>query len=494
MAVANVPDETEFGGYDYQFTDLVPQRLYCNICTRVLRDPHLTECCGQHFCESCLEHWFKAQKKTTCPHCRQKKFKHILSKPMKREVDELEILCIKQGVGCQWVGELSSLRAHLESDEGCKYADVECSNKCGVMIMRKELEIHLEQQCPLRKMQCQYCYYEDTYQTITTQHYDDCSYCPLPCPNNCGTIGILRRDMANHRSRCVLERVECPFHEAGCTVRVLRREFDVHMSENQQHHLLVLLGEFQETKRELGESQKQLGECQKELGECQRKLGECLRKMGVNRKELRENQTELGKCQRELGEKLDNTAVKLLETRQELEEGKPAAKKILKHLGDKVTFHMTNFSLYKQTGKVWHSPPFYYRTGYKLRLAVYANGKGVGTGTHVSVELLQMKGEHDHKLKWGEQHYFRIRQNISIQIMAQVNQAQPHQAQPQEKIFSLERHLCSQCFTRLPPHEELQVCYSTMEGNTPISEDKFIDHQSAEQLMVLNDTIVLRVT
>ena len=26
-----------------------------------------------------------------------------------------------------------------------------------------------------------------------------------------------------------------------------------------------------------------------------------------------------------------------------------------------------------------------------------------------------------------------------------------------------------------------------MESNTPISEDKFIDHQSAEQLMVLND-------
>ena len=160
-------------------------------------------------------------------------------------------------------------------------------------MVRKELEAHLEQQCPLRKILCQYCYYEDAYQIITAQHYDECSYCPLPCPNNCGTTGILRRDMANHRSRCVLERVECPFHEAGCTVRVLRREFDVHMSENQQHHLLVLLEVFQETKRELGESQRQLGECRKELDECQRKLGECLRKMGVNRRELKENQTEL---------------------------------------------------------------------------------------------------------------------------------------------------------------------------------------------------------
>jgi len=491
MAVANVPDETEFGGYDFQFTDSVPQRLYCNICARVLHDPHLTECCGQHFCVSCLEHWFKAQKKTTCPHCRQKKFKHILSKPLKREIDELEIQCIKQGVGCQWMGELSSLQAHLNSDKGCEYADVQCSNNCGAMMMRKELEAHLAQQCPLRKIQCQYCHYEDTYQTITTQHYDECPFCLLPCPNKCGTTGILRAAMANHLSRCVLEPVECPFHEAGCTVQILRREFDVHMSENQQHHLLVLLEAFQETKKELSESQRQLGECQKELGECQRKVDECLRKMGVNRRELRENQTELSKCHKELDEKLHNTTAKLLDTRQELEgsKAKQAEKKILKHLGDEVTFRMNNFSLYKQTGKVWHSPAFYYRTGYKLCLAVYANGKGAGAGTHVSVELMQMRGEHDHKLKWGEQHHFRIRQNISIQMMAQGKEVRA-----QDQKFSLERHLCSQCFSRLPPHGELRVCYSTMEGRTHISKDKFIDHQSAEQLMVFNDTIVLRVT
>ena len=446
MAIANVPDETEFGGYDFQFTGSVPRRLYCNVCTRVLRDPHLTECCGQHFCDSCLEHWFKAQKKTTCPQCCQKKFKHMLNKGLQREVDELEIRCTKQRVGCPWVGELSSLQAHLDSDEGCEYADVQCSNKCGAMMMRRELEAHLAQQCPRRKIKCQYCCHKDTYLAITTQHCNECPYYPLPCPNKCGMTAIRRVAMANHRSRCELEPVKCLFHEAGCTVQILRREFDRHMSENQENHLLVLLGAFQEAKRE---SER----------------------------------------------KLHNMAVKLFETKQELEEGKarPAEKKIpiLKHVGDEVTFRMTDFSLYKQADKVWYSPPFYYRTGYKLCLAVYANGKGVGAGTHVSVELLQMKGEHDHKQKWVEQHYIRVHQNISIQMMVQCKEAKP-----QGKKFSLERHLCSQCFSRMPPHRESRVCYSTMEGNTSISEDKFIDHQSAEQLMVLNDTIiiVLRVT
>ena len=74
---------------------------------------------------------------------------------------------------------------------------------------------------------------------------------------------------------------------------------------------------------------------------------------------------------------------------------------------------MTNFSLYKQTGKVWCSPPFYYGEGYKLCLAVYANGKGAGAGTHVSVELLLMKGEHDHKLKWREEGLYAFHYHYS---------------------------------------------------------------------------------
>ena len=126
-------------------------------------------------------------------------------------------------------GELSSLQTHLDSDKGCGY--VEVMHKCGTMIKRKELKAHLEQQCPLRKIQCQYCHYEGTYQTITSKHYDECPHYPLPCPNECGTLGIQRADMDNHRSICKLEPVECPFHEAGCKDNVVREEFHLHMNQ-----------------------------------------------------------------------------------------------------------------------------------------------------------------------------------------------------------------------------------------------------------------------
>jgi len=132
-------------------------------------------------------------------------------------------------IGLSVVGELSSLQTHLDSDKGCGYVEV------GAKMKRKELKAHLERKCPLRKIQSQYCHYEDTYHTaktevcisylgyapcksrgmnfiplhlqgayprydihtsvfavqaITSKHYDECPHYPLPCPNNCGTTGV----------------------------------------------------------------------------------------------------------------------------------------------------------------------------------------------------------------------------------------------------------------------------------------------------------------
>jgi len=67
---------------------------------------------------------------------------------------------------------------------------------------------------------------------------------------------------------------------------------------------------------------------------------------------------------------------------------------------------------------------------------------------------------------------------------------QSEKAQAPEKVVSL--YICANCFTRQPPPEDLRVfknCYGQA-----VSDDKFIDHQRAEQVMVLNDTIALRVS
>ena len=62
---------------------------------------------------------------------------------------------------------------------------------------------------------------------------------------------------------------------------------------------------------------------------------------------------------------------------------------------------MYNFSEHKRVADQWYSQPFYTGpSGYKLELRVYPNGYSYGTGTHVGVGLVLMKGDNDESLKW----------------------------------------------------------------------------------------------
>jgi len=62
---------------------------------------------------------------------------------------------------------------------------------------------------------------------------------------------------------------------------------------------------------------------------------------------------------------------------------------------------LTNFEEMKRSNGEWYSPPFYtHPQGYKMCLAVCANGHGDGEGTHTSVYAYLMRGEFDDYLKW----------------------------------------------------------------------------------------------
>ena len=267
----------QYGGYDHKFVTEVSDCLICQICTKVLRDPRLAVCYGQHFCESCLNKWFTRQGKETCPHCRAEgeAFNHVIHKGLRSEVNQLKIRCSNHGEGCRWTGELGALKKHLESDGGCGYVFVDCPNKCyswggsGIIsIKRKDLEIHIAERCYLRPYQCEFCGHKDTFIAITGRgkfpiqvsadnpysgHQAVCHEAPLTCPNKCGSKKIKRKDMESHCSQCPQEPVECPFAQAGCMKKLKRFELDTHIASSLQEHLSLVIKDYQNTKRELHE-------------------------------------------------------------------------------------------------------------------------------------------------------------------------------------------------------------------------------------------------
>ena len=252
------------GGYEYEFlVNPVPERFLCNICMKVLRDARLTECCGQHFCDSCLTTWLQQQK--TCPHCRKENFVSIINKEKIREINELRIRCTNSKKGCDWVGELGALIDHKKSESnGCGYVTVQCTNVgrhktgCILRMERRFLTNHKENECKYRPYTCEHCGYKDTYKGIaigykkkrttklylpfredteSSSHYSTCDQYPLKCPNECGETNIKRRDMKGHRDICPLEPLDCPFKDVGCTKKIQRKDMKEHMENNTQHLL-----------------------------------------------------------------------------------------------------------------------------------------------------------------------------------------------------------------------------------------------------------------
>ena len=156
-------EQVQYGGIEEDFVDKIADTLTCHICAKPLRDPHLTKCCGQNFCEPCLEQWSTKHQEQCCPFCRStgEEFEHFLDKKTKREINALKVQCSNHRQGCKWIGELGTLQDHLNAKTGCGYVEIECPNRCydahedfvndeesyKIKQVRKDLKHHLEAEC-----------------------------------------------------------------------------------------------------------------------------------------------------------------------------------------------------------------------------------------------------------------------------------------------------------------------------------------------------------
>ena len=233
---------------DHKFVKELSDDYYCMICAKVLKEPHLTDCCGQHFCQACLEQWFKKQQKKICPHCRSENFSHMRYLPLKRKINFLEVYCPYQNEGCEVVTQLGELNIHKDE---CGFAKVVCSQGCGRLICRKDLAEHCSNECLKRMIKCKYCGKEDHFETINDEHMTVCDECPVNCPWECNLAdGIKRKNLVKHMEICPLEKVQCPFHDAGCDVMVLRKDLNGHIESSMQTHLMKVMSAYSKLKKD----------------------------------------------------------------------------------------------------------------------------------------------------------------------------------------------------------------------------------------------------
>ena len=153
---------------------------------------------------------------------------------------------------------------------------------------------------------------------------------------------------------------------------------------------------------------------------------------------------------------------------------------IASNQGSPVIPVMPAFTEKMKNKEIWYSNPFFvFKKGYKMCLRVDAAGYGAGKGTHVSVYLQLMKGQHDDKLE--KSGHYPLRGKFTIELL---NQFTNHDHYTRSMLLS--GYLCSECINRV------------IDGNltTGVGFDQFISHDIIPDYVnhLFNDALYFNIT
>ena len=377
---------------DYDFVDKSLGDFFCPITADLLGETHLTLCCGNHLSQETVTKL--QQDGEPCPLCKGT-LATAPDKFFQRKINELKVRCRNKSLGCEWVGELGNFDRHLSqsSVEGeCQFVTVACPFSCGTNLQRHQLEGHKANDCPNRLFTCPYCsHLEATYAKVTNDHWPLCEKYPLHCPNQCGENAIERQHLLKHlQETCPLQVIKCEFNYAGCEVECQRQHMQTHLDENVKAHLAKVSCGSRQQRSEIDTLRSKTEQQQQAIEQYKRHI---------------------------------DTLQQTTQQQSQMDSLMVALNRVVGHLFiPPLDVLMTDFERKKQEGDLWISAPFYSHIGgYKVCLSVNANGWGDGRGTHISVGIHLMRGEHDDQLKWP------FRGNITIQLLNRSKNSKYHE-------------------------------------------------------------------
>ena len=119
-----------------------------------------------------------------------------------------------------------------------------------VKMERRHIPGHVKDSCPLREIVCEFCE-RKVKASEMNPHLEDCEEFPLRCPNGCSREGedgvreVKRKDIPVHLdNHCPLQKVQCPYWDHGCREEMERRHRDAHEREFLHFHFKLSMTEI----------------------------------------------------------------------------------------------------------------------------------------------------------------------------------------------------------------------------------------------------------
>lgn len=155
-----------------------------------------------------------------------------------------------------------NLQKHLNDE--CILQNVECSNKCGLVLQRQYLSFHLKFKCLFRLVKCQYCQHQHI-PFMDDIHKSMCPKRPVCRINKCGAT-IRKKNVNDHKKSRPLEKVPYTFHGLRCD-DINHKDQTMHNKETVEKQLQLVLSELSNTKQKLAATDQMLSVANSKLAD-----------------------------------------------------------------------------------------------------------------------------------------------------------------------------------------------------------------------------------
>ena len=396
-------------GYSCKFVDesQLDGLFKCRICTLALRDPHITECCGENACHLCIVKAVENGGPCPIPGCRSRSVKINLNRDLRSTILESAVYCQSKEAGCEWVGKLSELSKHLK--EECPFVEEECPHNCGMHVQHRSIKDH-EKECECFPTECDKC------GEVYEQHHHSV-----------------------HVKACPFTVVKCPFCIVGCEYEVQNKDLQQHFIESVSKHSALVTKQSHEVQAEIQDTKliakqrRQKLDCHvtgvdtisEELVRAQERITKLRRKL-IDAKHQHEGLKQRHERMKvELLSQVHQKSINFQAITDDLERlmvesrvkcyGPALPKLYLSEIFSRpvqnpvttdesvppVTFMIPNFDTERKNDARIYLPPFYtHRGGYKLCMIVCCNGSRNVKDEWLSVYAYTLKGQYDTYLRW----------------------------------------------------------------------------------------------
>ncbi|XP_057293151.1 TNF receptor-associated factor 4-like isoform X2 [Hydractinia symbiolongicarpus] len=323
-----------------------------------------------------------------------------------KQIADVNIVCCYSSNGCEWEGNIQSLKEHREN---CKYTDIICPNGCGKRVSKNELINH---SCEARK--CKQCLME------LDAEYEETHECPLE--SRPGPEGQPSKTMPSEEETTPTNNQGdgdslkiCKFSKLGCKFKGNRFELDLHMDIASERHLDIVCKSIQDIKTEyIKKENRVITKHDNKI----KMLQDYIAKQNVIIKDLHESQQTLETSYRSIKNNVNEITSQSQIFIDEITRLKVQTNLLQDELSEIKEMNFTGSMLWKvkdvsehiknavnKTELSIYSRPFYTsRYGYKLRAQLFLNGLGTHTGEFVSIYFHILPTEHDDILKWPFSH------------------------------------------------------------------------------------------